>query len=42
MEEIKRLFNRLSEEDQVAIMIDLYCSMYDGQKDEFLEETENA
>jgi hypothetical protein len=36
------LFNNLSKREQVETLVALYESMYDAQKDEFLEETENA
>jgi len=36
------LFNGLSKDEQVETLVALYESMYDAQKDEFLEETENA
>lgn len=42
MKSIRDLFNALTQDEQVAIMVELYYAMYDGQKDEFLEETENA
>ncbi len=41
-EEIRDLFNELTDREQVDILVDLYYSMYDSQKDKFLEETENA
>ena len=39
---IKQLFEVLEENEQVDLMVSLYYSMLDGQKDEFLRETENA
>lgn len=36
------LFNNLSKREQVETLVTLYESMYDAQKDKFLEETENA
>jgi len=36
------LFNGLSKSEQVETLVTLYYSMYDSQKDKFLEETENA
>jgi len=39
---ISQLFTTLSKEEQVSLMVELYYSMYDSQKDQFLENTENA
>lgn len=39
---IQLLFSTLSESEQVMLMTELYYSMRDGQKDKFLEETENG
>ena len=39
---IKQLFEVLEKNEQVDLMVSLYYSMLDGQKDEFLRETENA
>ena len=39
---IEMLFATLSKEEQVSLMVELYYSMYDSQKDQFLENTENA
>lgn len=39
---IKQLFEVLEKDEQVDLMVSLYYSMYDGQKDSFLRETENA
>ena len=36
------LFNGLSKDEQVETLVELYYSMYDSQKDEFLRETDNA
>ena len=36
------MFRDLSKSEQVEIMTMLYYDMYDGQKDQFLRETENA
>jgi hypothetical protein len=41
-EEIRDLFNELTDRAQVDILVELYCSMDDRQKDTFLKETENA
>lgn len=38
---IKKLFNGMSKEEQVELLVDLYETMYDSQKDEFLRETGN-
>ena len=38
---IETLFGELSQSAQVEIMTILYYEMLDGQKDEFLRETEN-
>lgn len=38
---IEKMFADLSQSQQVDILVCLYCSMYDGQKDKFLHETEN-
>ena len=38
---IEELFSTLTRKEQVALMTSLYYSMYDAQKDEFLEETGN-
>lgn len=35
------LFNGLTREEQVETLVELYYSMYDSQKDEFLHETRN-
>ena len=42
IEIIIRLFRDLSQSAQVEVMTMLYFDMYDGQKDKFLKETENA
>ena len=39
--EIVRLFGKLKGSEKVEVMAELYGSMTDGQKDEFLEEVEN-
>jgi hypothetical protein len=39
---VQQLFGELSKSEQVDLMTTLYYSMLDGQKDEFLRETENA
>lgn len=39
---ICKLFQDLSQSAQVEVMTILYYDMYDGQKDEFLRETENG
>lgn len=39
---METLFDNLSQSAQVEIMTRFYYEMYDGQKDEFLRETENA
>ena len=39
---ICKLFRDLSQSAQVEVMTILYYDMYDGQKDEFLRETENG
>ena len=39
---IEQLFTALSSDAKVSLMTTLYYSMLDGQKDEFLRETENA
>ena len=36
------LFQNLTEEAQVEVMTMFYYYMHDGQKDEFLRETENS
>jgi hypothetical protein len=41
-EMIITLFRDLSQSAQVEIMTMLYYDMYDGQKDQFLRETENS
>lgn len=41
-EEMRVLFENLTEGAQVDIMVELYYSMLDSQKDRFLRETENA
>jgi len=41
LSKIKDLFYDLSSSDQVYALVELYESLYDGQKDEFLEETQN-
>ena len=41
-EEIRDLFNELTDRAQVDILVELYYSMDDRQKDMFLKETENA
>lgn len=41
-EEMRDLFAELTEGEQVDIMVELYYTMRDSQKDRFLEETENA
>lgn len=41
-EAIEMLFDTLPQEQQVLLMVNLYYEMSDAQKDEFLEETENA
>jgi hypothetical protein len=41
-EEIRDLFNELTDRAQVDILVELYYSMDDRQKDTFLKETENA
>lgn len=41
-EEMRDLFDNLTEGAQVDIMVELYYTMRDAQKDRFLEETENA
>ena len=38
---IRQLFEVLDKNEQVDLMVSLYYSMYDGQKDKFLHETEN-
>lgn len=39
---IQQLFDVLPQNEQVSLMTTLYYAMYDGQKDKFLRETENA
>lgn len=39
---IKQLFEVLGKNEQVDLMVSLYYSMYDEQKDKFLHKTENA
>lgn len=39
---IEQLFTALSSGAKVSLMATLYYSMYDGEKDKFLRETENA
>lgn len=39
---IVTLFRDLSQSAQVEVMTMVYYDMYDGQKDQFLKETENA
>lgn len=41
-DEIRDLFNELTDRAQVDILVELYYSMDDRHKDMFLEETENA
>lgn len=41
-EEMRELFDTLTEGEQVDIMVEFYYSMRDAQKDRFLEETENS
>ena len=42
IEMIVTLFRDLSRSAQVEVMTMLYYDMYDGQKDQFLRETENG
>ena len=42
MEEIKKAFNNLSNEKKVELLAELYESLSDYHKDEFLRETDNA
>ena len=39
---IEGLFQTLPQSQQVSLMVSLYYSMDDGQKDKFLHETENG
>lgn len=39
---IKKEFSTLSSADKVELLAELYYSLYDGEKDDFLRETENA
>ena len=39
--EIVRLFDTLKSEEKVEVLSELYGSMTDGEKDDFLEEVEN-
>lgn len=39
---IEKMFLSLPQATQVEVMVSLYYYMYDGQKDKFLRETENA
>ena len=39
--EVSRLFRKLGKTAQVETLAELYWSMSDGQKDDFLRETEN-
>lgn len=40
--QIKEGFSTLSSADKVELLVELYYSLYDGEKDDFLRETENA
>lgn len=40
VKEIKKLWDNLSSDEKVYLMVDLYYSLYDAEKDKFLNETE--
>jgi len=42
IDKIKKLFNQLSSYGKVSLMCTLYYDMYDGEKDQFLRETDNG
>ena len=42
IDKIKDLFNQLSSYGKVSLMCTLYYDMYDGEKDQFLRETDNG
>lgn len=42
MDTIKKEFNKLSDREKVELLAELYYSLTDYYKDEFLRETENA
>ena len=42
IDSIKTMFNKLSGYGKVSLMCTLYYEMYDGEKDQFLRETDNG
>lgn len=42
IDKIKDLFNKLSSYGKVSLMCTLYYDMYDGEKDQFLRDTDNG
>ena len=40
--QIEKLFDKLSSNGKVSVMCSLYYDMYDGEKDKFLRDTENG